>query len=93
VKKLGKDYNIDRIILFGSMAVGKPNKDSDIDLVIVSKDFEGMNRIQRGASMYNYWPWLIPVDFLCYTPEEFESLKSRVSIVKEAVDSGILIHS
>jgi len=91
VNKLKEDYSIKKVIFFGSRAIGKNHKDSDIDLIIVSDDFEGMNRIERGASMYNYWPWLIPVDFICYTTKEFNALKKRISIVKEALENGIII--
>jgi len=88
ITNLRKDYDTKKVIFFGSRAVGKPHKDSDIDLIIVSDDFEDVNRIERGASMYNYWPWLIPVDFICYTTKEFNTLKKRISIVKEALRSS-----
>ena len=91
ITALKKDYDIDRIIFFGSRAVGKPHKDSDIDLIIVSDDFEDLNFFERGASMYNYWPWLIPVDFICYTTKEFNILKKRISIVKAALEEGIIV--
>ena len=39
--------------------------------------------------MYDYWNLDYPVDFLCYTPEEFEKKKKEISIVKEAVKEGI----
>ena len=91
VNKLKKDYEINEVIFFGSRAVGKSHKDSDIDLIIVSDDFEGVNRIERGASMYQYWAWLIPVDFLCYTSKEFNLLRKRISIVREAISKGIVI--
>ena len=91
IDKLKKDYKVEKIVFFGSRATGKAHKDSDIDLIIVSDDFNGMNRIERGARMYDYWPWLIPVDFLCYTSKEFNILQKRVSIVKEALNEGIVV--
>ncbi len=33
-----KKYKPDKLVLFGSYAWGKPNKDSDIDLLIVKKN-------------------------------------------------------
>ena len=50
-----------------------------------------MDFLERGEKMYDYWTLDIPVDFLCYTPEEFNKLKKRISIVKEAVSNGIAI--
>jgi len=39
--------------------------------------------------MYDYWNLDLPVDFLCYTPKEFNKLKKQISIVKEAIENGI----
>jgi len=41
--------------------------------------------------MYDYWELDLPVDFLCYTPKEFDKLKNKITIVKEAVENGIEI--
>jgi hypothetical protein len=41
--------------------------------------------------MYDYWELRYPVDFLCYTPKEFEREKKKVSIVSEALREGIEI--
>jgi hypothetical protein len=32
-----------------------------------------------------------PVDFLCYTPEEFRKLSKQISLVKQAIKEGIEI--
>ncbi|MFQ5799922.1 MAG: nucleotidyltransferase domain-containing protein [Nitrospinota bacterium] len=88
---VAKEIPISRMLLFGSYAEGNPNRDSDIDLIIVSPSFRRMNFFKRGATMYGYWHLNYPVDFLCYTPEEFEKLTSEVTIVREAVREGIEI--
>tara|TARA_Y100000310_G_scaffold345413_1_gene464718 strand:+ start:26698 stop:27015 length:318 start_codon:yes stop_codon:yes gene_type:complete len=90
-KDLEKDFKIKKLILFGSRATGKAKKDSDIDLIIVSDDFKGMGFFERTSRMYKYWPFEIPVDFLCYTKKEFDKLKTRISVVKQAIDTGITI--
>ncbi|MBD3163625.1 hypothetical protein GF323_00325 [Candidatus Woesearchaeota archaeon] len=89
--KINKKYSVDKMIFFGSRAKGKPKKDSDIDMVIVSKYFQGKKFRYRPLGMYTYWNLDYPVDFLCYTPEEFDKLKNQVTIVKEAVKEGIEI--
>jgi hypothetical protein len=43
--------------------------------------------------MYDFCDLNYPVDFLCYTPEEFNKLKKEVSIVSEALKEGIEIES
>ncbi|OGI15436.1 hypothetical protein A3K63_01800 [Candidatus Micrarchaeota archaeon RBG_16_49_10] len=87
-KSVSKDFPITRMYLFGSMATGKMHKYSDIDLVIVSPKFREMNFFKRGAKMYDYWKIRKPVDFLCYTPEEFERLNKQITIVREATTNG-----
>ena len=90
-KNLNKKIQIKEMILFGSRANGKSRKNSDVDLIIVSPEFKNLDFFQRGAKMYDFWDLDLPVDFLCYTPEEFEKLKNRASIVREAEKSGIVI--
>ena len=68
-----KKYNIypERIILYGSYAKGNAREDSDIDLVVISSDFEDMNLRERleilGLAAGNI---LEPIEALGYTPKE-----------------------
>jgi len=87
-KAVNKDFPIQRMYLFGSQAWGKPHPDSDIDLIIVSPKFRKLNFFQRGAKMYDTWNLRCPVDFICYTPEEFNKLRKQVSIVSLAIEKG-----
>lgn len=79
---------IDKIIFFGSRAKGTARKDSDIDLVVVSKKFKNLEFRARPLLLYDYWNLHYPVDFLCYTPAEFNKMKKRITIVREAVREG-----
>lgn len=90
-EKVNKKIYVKRMILFGSRAKGKTGKDSDFDIIIVSPDFEKLDFFQRGAKMYDYWDLRYPVDFLCYTPDEFEDLENKVTLVRGAVKEGIEI--
>ncbi len=89
-KTVSKKEDVESIIFFGSRASGKHGRDSDIDLVVVSEKFRTKS-CGRGAKLYEYWKLPYPVDFICYTPEEFNRLKKRVSIVSEALREGIAI--
>ncbi|MGC9309973.1 MAG: nucleotidyltransferase domain-containing protein [Candidatus Nanoarchaeia archaeon] len=88
---LSKDFKIKKIILFGSRAKGNYKNESDFDLIIVSDDFEGINFLERVAKVYDYWDLDMPVDFLCYTSKEFNKISKMVTIVKEALKTGIII--
>jgi len=94
IKKLRdflKKHAIEKAILFGSYARGEAKKDSDIDLILVSKEFEGKSPLKRPVRFYMDWRMGYPVDFLCYTPEEFNNLRKQVSIVSQALKEGIEI--
>ena len=89
---VNRDFPISSIYFFGSRAKGKPHRYSDIDLIIVSPKFRKLDFFKRGAKMYDYWNLDYPVDFLCYTPEEFNKLKKQVTIVREAIREGIKVY-
>ena len=40
IEEIKKKYNVTAIILFGSYAKGTENEDSDIDIAVISDDFE-----------------------------------------------------
>lgn len=69
-EKIKREYNPERIILFGSYAWGKPHKWSDVDLFIVKKSRK--RRIDRGYELRKKLSGsnLPPLDLLVYTPEE-----------------------
>ena len=90
-EELSNNVPIEKMILFGSRAYGKPHRWSDFDLIIVSKKFRNLDTLKRSLGFYDYWKLNYPVDFLCYTPEEFNKLKKQVTIVREAVKEGIEI--
>ena len=90
-KNLSKLLFINKMILFGSRTYGTQKKWSDFDLIIVSKDFRNKISFRRSLGFYKYWNLDYPVDFLCYTPEEFNKLKKQITIVREAVEHGIEI--
>lgn len=88
---LSKKITIDRMILFGSRAYGKPHRWSDFDIVIVSKNFKAIDSLKRSIGIHSIWNLDYPVDFLCYSPDEFNRLKRQISVVREAVKKGIEI--
>lgn len=90
-KDLGSYISIEKMILFGSQASGNIHKWSDIDLLIVSNKFKRKKSFKRARGFYKYWNLDYPVDFLCYTPEEFNKLKKQITIVRQAVKEGIKI--
>lgn len=89
--RVNKEMHIEKMLLFGSRAVGKTCDWSDIDLIIVSDRFKNLKFRRRSTKMYDYWDSDYPVDFLCYTIKEFNIQKKQIGIVGEAVKDGVEI--
>ena len=82
----------EKIVFFGSRSLGTNTKNSDFDLLIVSKDFENVSLPERSINLYMAWDKEIPLELLCYTPKEFGiSKKNPFSIVSEAIKTGTTI--
>ena len=89
--QLNTHIPIQKMILFGSRAQGKAHRWSDFDLIIVSPKFRKTKFRYRQLGFYQYWHLNYPVDFLCYTPEEFKKLSKQITIVQQALQEGIEI--
>ncbi len=69
-----------KIVLYGSWARGEPHEGSDIDLVVVSEDFEGKGYWERieilADALCEIWQ---PVEAVAMTPAEWESGDSMIA--------------
>jgi predicted nucleotidyltransferase len=78
----------DRVILYGSYAQGKAREDSDIDLIVISPDFEGKDIRQRleilGVASARI---MEPVQSMGVTPAEIESDETSF-FIKEVLQYG-----
>ncbi len=83
---------VKRIILYGSHALGKAREDSDIDLVVVSDDFEDLDLWERlcllGRSRIGIKR---PMEILGITEKEFKSEHSGTFIGDEVKSKGIQV--
>ena len=68
-----KNYNPERIILFGSFANGDVNAHSDIDLCIIKNSSKRF--IDRIGDVLQMIDSSFPVEPLVYTAEEFERMR------------------
>ncbi|MFW5983156.1 MAG: nucleotidyltransferase domain-containing protein [bacterium] len=92
IKKFKKKLPFEtKIIVFGSRIKGQHREDSDIDLLVISEHFRGVKFNKRMPIMYDYWDIEFPVDFLCYTPEEFEEKTKHFTIAKTAQQEGVVV--
>ena len=84
-------FHLQEAIVFGSHATGEGLEDSDIDLILVSDDFEGVFFPNRITLVRRYWPFRDGLDVLCYTRGEFEKRRNMLGIVQRAVSEGISV--
>ncbi len=66
--------HVKAMVLFGSHAKGHPTEQSDIDVVVISDDFEGMSLLERletiGTAMARK-RMMEPIEALAYTENEY----------------------
>lgn len=93
VEKIKRTYNPEKIILFGSYAYGNPNKESDIDLLII-KDTDG-RPIDRRIHVRRLVGLKEPVAFspIVLLPSEVDYLcKIGDPFIKEILEKGKVLY-
>jgi predicted nucleotidyltransferase len=89
LKLVKEKYSPEKILIFGSRARGDHLLESDVDIIIVSSKFEGINWLTRIREVADLWPGLVLLEPLCYTPEEFDEKRKEIGIVNQAVKEGL----
>ena len=87
--RISEHLRVETLVLFGSRARGASDQWSDYDLIVVSPDFEGIPFLERSRLLRPLRERGSFYDFLCYTPGEFERLRGRITLVREAAETGI----
>ena len=88
LKTISRYYNIDAIILFGSYAKGTNTEESDIDVAIVSSDFDDI--IEDGAKLIGL-TWKIDTRIEPHPIKKEDYQKISNPFIKEIVDTGIKV--
>ncbi len=88
VPQLIQEFCPEKIILFGSQLRGKADENSDIDVIIVSKVFADIPFIRRMPMILKKVKFDKHIDFICYSPQEFQNIQNTSSIVIDALKHG-----
>lgn len=88
MKEVAKKYKIDAIILFGSYAKGNNTEDSDIDIAIISKDFEDIYD-DMAKLMLLTWDIDARIEPHPIKTEEFEEKSDP--FIQEIINTGIKV--
>lgn len=83
------NYQPKKIYLFGSFAWGKPNKDSDLDFLIIKNDtkkFHERSYLARKAIGDSYD---LPIDIMVYTDNELQGAINNDNIfIRKILTNG-----
>lgn len=88
---LKRDYEPEKVILFGSMAEGDMHEWSDIDLLIVKKTTKRpLDRILEACHLIKP---TVGIDLFVYTPDEFETLlREKFSFLTKIAQKGKVLY-
>ena len=91
-REIGRRFNPERVILFGSYARGKPNEDSDVDILVIMNHNNPRNvaqaiviRLQIDAPF--------PMDLLVKRPAEVTArLSMNDTFLKSVIQDGQVLY-
>lgn len=91
-----KGIQVEKIVVFGSYARGKPTRDSDIDLIIVSKNFRAKGIFEKVKMVSGVHGELVrrtkkPFDILYYSDTEWK--KGYSLTINAAKEYGKVLYS
>ena len=91
VERIVRDYQPEKVILFGSFAYGAPGEDSDVDLLIVKDtDKSPLERWMEVKKILRGTARELPVSPLVYTKNEIEERKGMKDFfIEEIFEKGI----
>lgn len=88
INEIKKHYNISEVILFGSYAKGKEHADSDIDIAIISEDFEDLFEIMADL-MGLTWDIDARIEPHPIRKKDYDEVSDY--FIQEIIDTGIKV--
>jgi len=87
-----REYQPEKLILFGSVAQGDIHEWSDLDLVVIKKTEQPL--LERIEEVLRLIRPKVGLDVLVYTPEEVEDLvdERRVFVLDEIIYKGAVAY-
>lgn len=82
---------LEKIILYGSLAWGKPTKESDIDIVLISKKPKLIDKLSEEIAFQTLLRHGELIEPLVYSKKEYQSPKS--AILMKAILHGKEVYS
>jgi predicted nucleotidyltransferase len=90
-RKVAKQFNPNKIILFGSYAYGKPTEDSDVDILVIMP-FKGRNP-EKATEIWMATKPKFPIDIMVRKPTELKKrLKMGDFFLREITERGKVLY-
>lgn len=90
-RRIGRQFNAERVILFGSYARGAVTEDSDVDLLVIGP-FEGRS-VDRSVQIRMELRPDFPVDLVVRTPEKVQQrLGMGDDFMQEILEEGKVLY-
>ena len=92
-ERLKKEYNAEKVILFGSYARGEATADSDVDILVIAptaeRFFERMATVLRLTRDLHY---KLPLEPIVLTKEEVDQrLQRGDQFVRQIIEKGVYL--
>src|SRR3972149_7103998 len=90
-RNIGREFKAEKVILFGSYALGNPSPDSAVDLLVIMR-FKGKSA-WKSLEILNRFNPRFAVDLLVRTPEQLRRrLQWNDFFLKEIIATGKVIY-
>lgn len=90
--KIVREFQPEKIILFGSWAWGKPGPNSDVDIFVVKKTDN--TRITAREIDGSIFPRPFPLDVIVYSPEQVERRNKRADFfIRDILTKGKILYA
>jgi len=90
-RQIGREFGVERVILFGSYAQGAVTEDSDVDILVIGP-FEGRS-VDKSVEIRMKLRPCFPVDLLIRTPEK---VRQRIQLgddfMREILEKGKVLY-
>ena len=91
INEIGRKFQPEKILLFGSYAYGEPSYDSDVDILVIIS-FEGRNP-EKATEIWLATKPDFPVDVVVRKPEEIsQRLELGDPFISEIIHNGVSLY-
>ncbi|MGM7722538.1 nucleotidyltransferase domain-containing protein [Metabacillus sp. Hm71] len=72
LEKLNSVFTLKEVYITGSFCKGETTECSDLDMIIISDDFQGISHFKRREIVEKYIELSLPIDAICLTSFELQ---------------------